>query len=104
MTTKKTTSKAKTKTRAVLVTTQHRGVFFGMATKTTGETIELTDVRNILYWPQECKGFLGLAADGPKTGAKLGPAAQRVELRNITSVTDLSEASAKVFAEFPVWR
>jgi len=29
------------KERAVLVTTAHRGVFFGYATKTDGETIDL---------------------------------------------------------------
>lgn len=88
----------------VLVTTLHRGVFFGLAESTEGETIHLQQVRNVIYWPAECKGFLGLAANGPRPGAKLGPAADRVQLRNITSVTELSKATSEAFAEFSVWR
>lgn len=69
--------------RAVLVTTAHRGVFFGYATKTDGETIKLRAARCCLYWPPEQKGFLGLASDGPLKGARVGPAAD-IELRDIT--------------------
>lgn len=89
--------------RPVLVTTLHRGVFFGLAATTEGETIDLSGCRNVLYWPAECRGFLGLAANGPKAGAKLGPAASKVQLRNITSVAELSAESAKAFADFAVW-
>ncbi len=105
MTIKKTASKTKyTKLRPVLVTTQHRGVFFGLTSAKEGaETVKLAGCRNVLYWPAECKGFLGLAANGPVKGAKLGPAADSVELRNITSIADLSAATADVFSSFPVW-
>jgi hypothetical protein len=102
---KKATPKSKAAAlRPVLVTTQHRGIFFGLTSAKDGaETVRLSQCRNVLYWPQECKGFLGLAANGPKFGAKLGPAAESVELRNITSVIDLNDASAALFAAFPVW-
>lgn len=97
-------TKKKAVLRPVLVTTLHRGVFFGLTDATDGETIWLDQARNVLYWPAECKGFLGLAANGPKAGAKLGPAVDRLQVRNITSVSEIGEAAAKLFAEFSVWR
>jgi hypothetical protein len=75
------------KERAVLVTTVHRGVFFGYATETAGPTIKLRAARNCIYWPAENKGFLGLAANGPLMGARVGPAAD-IELRDITCVAE----------------
>lgn len=71
--------------RAVLVTTAHRGVFFGYTQDTSGEIIKLRSARNCLYWPTDQKGFLGLAATGPVRGTRIGPAAD-LELRDITSV------------------
>ena len=44
------------KERAVLVTTSHRGVFFGYAIDTDGNTINLRAARNCLYWPQDGYG------------------------------------------------
>jgi hypothetical protein len=105
---KKTTTKT-TKTikpvkkpveRAVLVTTKHRGVFFGYATDTSGETIALRRARNCIYWPAENKGFLGLAAMGPLKGAKIGPAAD-IELRDITCVALVSDAAVKEWEAAP---
>jgi hypothetical protein len=64
-TAKKTTSK-KPAARAVIVTTAHRGVFFGYAKNTSGETISLERGRNCLYWDAGVQGFVGLAS--PRTG------------------------------------
>ena len=50
--------------RAVLVTTAHRGVFFGYAHDTAGATIKLRAARNCIYWGPDNKGFLGLASMG----------------------------------------
>lgn len=84
-----------TQERAVLVTTAHRGVFFGYATETKGETIRLRAMRNCIYWSADVKGFLGLASSGPSAGCKIGPPAD-AELRNITAVVDVTpEAVAK---------
>lgn len=71
--------------RPVLVTTAHRGVFFGYTEDTSGAIIKLRAARNCLYWPTEQKGFLGLASTGPVRGTRIGPAAD-LELRDITSV------------------
>jgi hypothetical protein len=73
--------------RAVLVTTAHRGVFFGYATDTSGLTVRLRAARSCICWPEENKGFLGLANMGPLEGSKVGPAAD-IELRDITCVAE----------------
>src|ERR1700722_1707812 len=78
--------------RAVLVTTTHRGVFFGYALDTEGATIKLRAARNCIYWPTENKGFMGLANMGPVKGARVGPAAD-IELRDITSVAECTTAA-----------
>jgi hypothetical protein len=71
--------------KAVVVTTAHRGVFFGWATETSGETIKLRAARNCIYWSANVKGFIGLMASGPTSECRVGPAAD-IELRNITCV------------------
>ena len=82
-------AKATVQERAVLVTTSYRGVFFGYATSTSGETIKLRAARNCLYWPSQQKGFLGLAKEGPLQGARVGPPAD-IELRSITCVAEVT--------------
>ena len=74
-----------TKERAVVVTTEHRGVFFGYATDTDGAVIKLRAARNCLSWTADVRGFMGLAATGPSKSCRVGPAAD-IELRQITSV------------------
>ena len=86
--------------RPVLVTTEYRGVFFGYAEDTSGETIKLTRARNCMYWPPEQKGFLGLASGGPKKGARVGPAAD-IELRKVTSVTECSDDAVNAWESAP---
>lgn len=88
--------------RAVLVTTAHRGVFFGYATDTGGDTINLRAARNAIYWPASNKGFLGLAADGPAKDARIGPPAN-IELRSITCVAEVT-AEAVVKWESAPWK
>ena len=86
--------------RAVLVTTAHRGVFFGYATTTNGETIKLRAARNCLYWPLANKGFLGLASMGPVKGSRVGPAAD-IELREITCVAECSTSAVAAWESAP---
>lgn len=88
--------------RPVLVTTAHRGVFFGYADNTSGNTIKLYSGRCCIYWPQSNHGFMGLASDGPKSGARIGPAAD-IELRDITSVIDCTEAAVAAWEKAP-WK
>jgi hypothetical protein len=84
--------------RAVLVTTAHRGVFFGYATDTDGEMIKLRAARLCVYWIADLHGFMGLASHGPRKGCRIGPAAD-IELRAITSVAEVSAEAAAKFEE-----
>ena len=88
------------KERAVLVTTAHRGVFFGYATDVGGATIKLRAARNCLYWSSDNKGFLGLASMGPTKGARVGPTAN-IELRDITCVAECTEDAVKAWESAP---
>lgn len=91
----------KSKERAVLVTTAHRGVFFGYATETSGETIKLRAARLCVYWIADLHGFMGLASMGPRKGCRIGPPAD-IELRNITAVVEVAEEALKNW-EKEVW-
>ncbi|MES2889793.1 MAG: hypothetical protein V4739_17505 [Pseudomonadota bacterium] len=103
MQSKKTAKKSTvSKARPVIVTTAHRGVFFGYATKTDGDTIKLTRSRNCLYWSADCKGFMGLAANGPTKGCRVGPAIN-IEIRNITAVLEVASESAVAAWEAAPW-
>ena len=86
--------------RAVLVTTAHRGVFFGSATSTDGAIVALRGARNCLYWSADVKGFLGLAATGPTKGCRIGPAAD-LELRDITSVAAVTPQAEQAWLAAP---
>lgn len=86
--------------RAVLVTTTHRGVFFGYASVTDGATIKLRAARNCIYWPTQNKGFLGLASMGPDAGARVGPSAD-VELRDITCVAECTPTAVEAWEKAP---
>lgn len=90
------------KERAVLVTTAHRGVFFGYASETDGAIIKLRAARNCLFWPSEQKGFIGLASTGPISGSRVGPAAD-IELRDITAVATCTPAAVEAWEKAP-WK
>lgn len=86
--------------RAVVVTTQHRGVFFGYAAETGGDTIKLRAARNCVYWSTDVRGFMGLAASGPTKNCKIGPAAD-IDLRNITSVMECTPDAVAAWESAP---
>lgn len=86
--------------RPVLVTTVHRGVFFGYTADSGGETITLEKGRNCLYWSADCRGFMGLAANGPTASCRVGPTAT-ITLRNITSVSEVSPEAVQHWESAP---
>lgn len=87
--------------RPVMVTTEFRGIFFGYATDTSGDVIRLKRARNCIYWTAEEKGFLGLAGAGPGKSCKIGPPVSELELRKITSVTEVSPEAVKAWEAAP---
>ena len=84
----------------VLVTTAHRGVFFGYADQVDGETITLERARLCLYWSRDVRGFMGLAATGPTAGCRIGPAAD-IALRNITAVLTVTPGAVAAWERAP---
>ena len=67
------TPKGRTR-RAVLITTEHKGVFFGyLASKVTKERVTITRGRNVVYFDSNTKGFMGLVENGPTDGCRIGP-------------------------------
>lgn len=73
----------------VLVTTKHRGVFFGYALDTSGETIDLTRARCAIRFGTT-RGFMELAETGPTKLSKIGARAD-IQVRDVTSVTLVTE-------------
>lgn len=85
--------------RAVIVTTAHRGVFFGWITDSRAAPLPMRAARNVIYWPVENKGFLGLASMGPQKGARVGPPAD-IEITDVTCVAAVSPEALKVWERF----
>ena len=84
----------------LVVTTQHRGVFFGYGQPTRNATIRLERARMCVRWGCEMKGVVGLAAFGPNDRCRVGPAAPAINLRDVTSVMEVStEAEEKWLKE-----
>ena len=90
--------------RPVLVTTEYRGVFFGYATDTSGDTITLTNARNCIYWPSGQGGFGGLASEGPANGSRIGAKVSQIELRKITAVAEVTPAAVEKWEAASVYR
>lgn len=86
--------------RAVLVTTVHKGVFFGYAADTDGPTINLKSARLCVYWSADLRGFMGLAATGPNRSCKIGPPCD-IQLRDITSVSEVTPEAAERWEQAP---
>ena len=79
------------KQRPVLVCTEHRGVFFGYATDTSGDVIHLKEARMAIHWGTT-KGVMQLADTGPTRDSKISAKAD-IEIRKITSVFEVSPAA-----------
>ena len=87
--------------QALVVTTEHRGVFFGYGEPTTESTIRLERARMCVYWPTENRGVVGLAADGPKRGSKVGPSAPAITLRDVTAIMECTSEAVKAWESSP---
>ena len=88
--------------RAVLVTTVHRGVFFGYllnTAKMSAKIMTLERCRNAIYW-SGTRGFLGLASHGPESGSRIGSQAPSVLLHDVTSVSECSPAAVKKWESY----
>ena len=94
------------KGQAVVVTTELRGVFFGKLSKAitkTPDELKLSEARNCLYWDKSTKGFMGLAAKGPSSQCRIGPAVPTMLIKKITSIAECSDKAVKAWEAEP-WR
>ena len=89
--------------QALVVTTQHRGVFFGYGEPTADKTIRLEKVRMCVYWSAGLKGVLGLAVTGPKADCKVGPAIPAMTLQDVTGVMECTPEAVEAWEKGP-WR
>lgn len=81
--------------RPVIVTTEYRGVFFGYATDTSGDKINLRGARMAIYWGTT-KGVMQLAETGPTQSSKISARAD-LEVRKITAVFEVTPQAAKAW-------
>ncbi len=97
------TKKEATLGRPVLVTTEHRGVFFGyLVGEVTQAQVTLAKARNVTYWDQATKGFLGLAAAGPTAACRVsGAAGEESTIYKITGVFGCTPEAVKRFEAGP---
>lgn len=86
-------------TKAVLITTEFRGVFFGYIKDESKlpQEVTLNSAKNCIYWSSGCGGFLGLAANGPTKDCRIGKRVPELTLYKITSVTPVEESAAKAW-------
>ncbi len=85
--------------RLVIVTTEHRGVFFGYATDTSGAVIDLKRARMAISFGTT-RGLMELAETGPTSRSKVSARAD-LEVRKITAVFAVTEEAAKKWEAAP---
>lgn len=86
--------------RPVIVTTSHKGVFFGyMEDNSAGDVIQLKRARMCIRWGTT-RGLLELAETGPTTRSKISARAD-IQVRSITAVIEVTQAATAKFEEAP---
>ena len=90
--------------RAVMVTTRHRGVFFGYVNgaEPTEEQATLDRARMCVYWSSDVRGVLGLVSGGPTGGCRVTHAlAEPMTIYGITGVFDVTADAVKAWERGP---
>ena len=89
--------------RPVLVTTAHRGVFFGyLVGEASKEQTVINRARNVTYWDASVRSFLGLAAQGPSNKCRVSAAAGDAStLFDVTGVFVCTPEAAEKFETGP---
>jgi len=84
---------AKAKERPVIVCTEHRGVFYGLAGDTSGSVINLRGARMAISFGTT-RGVMELAETGPTSRSKVSARAD-IEVRKVTAVFEVTPAAAE---------
>lgn len=79
--------------KSILITTQHRGVFFAQvedsADLTQRTLTNLKNCRMAIYW-STTKGVMELASDGPNKGSRIGAPADLDVIHDVTAVFNVT--------------
>lgn len=81
--------------RPVIVCTEFRGVFFGYAEDTSGDSVELKSARMAIYWGTS-RGIMQLAETGPTSSSKISARAD-IEVRKVTAVFEVTSAAVEAW-------
>lgn len=93
------------KLQSVVVTTEHRGVFFGMldTNDETAKVVTIKDAQMCVYWSADVQGVLGLASTGPSKSCRVTPKVPKITLQGVTAVIEATPEAAKAWSERP-WK
>lgn len=84
-----------TELRPVIICTEHRGVFYGLAGDTSGDVIHLKRARMAIYFGTT-RGVMELAETGPTSSSKVSARAD-IEVRKITAVFEVTPKAAEAW-------
>lgn len=90
---------AKPKERPVIVCTEFRGVFYGLAANTSGDVIHLRGARMAISFGTT-RGVMELAETGPTDRSKISARAD-VEVRKCTAVFEVTPEAAEKWESAP---
>ena len=85
----------RTASRPVIVCTEHRGVFYGHATDTSGTEIKLIGARMAISFGTT-RGVMELAETGPTSRSKISARAD-IDVRKVTAVFEVTPAAAQAW-------
>lgn len=84
--------------KSILITTQHRGVFFAQVEESADLTAKmLTNLKNcrMAIYFNTTKGVMELAQEGPNKGSRIGAIADVDVMHDVTSVISVTEKAAE---------
>lgn len=100
----KSAKKPVSKKTGFVITTAHRGVFFGYGVNKPGaKELTLTDVRMCISWQSTNKGVLGLAVAGPNSSARVTQAVPEMTIKEITAVMKCTPDAVAAWEKGP-WK
>jgi hypothetical protein len=82
----------------ILVTTSHRGVFFGYVPEMPAgipAEVVLVDARNCVFWSTAERGVFGLAVMGPSDRCRIGPKVPELRVNAVTAIARCTPEAAQ---------
>lgn len=87
--------------KALVVTTEWRGVFFGYGVLTKERTITLRDCRMCINWDASVRGILGLTSGQSLKNCRITPSSPRVTLQGVTAIFEVTEKAEQEWLKQP---